>query len=139
MSALVPRIEIRPPPPRAATFEADDALGKLVALLLRNGLHSGTLTEEVISSLVAEGRRFAKTDSGRRWTSVLASSKLATNGWLLWNMLDLDRFVTDRDGNPDGDTPAALVEDLLRKVGETQLEQLIRLVSDVAALEATDG
>ena len=134
MTGTVPTIDIRPSASCAGTFETDDILASLAAMLLHRG-RVDPLIGQVVAALVAEGRRFASTDSGRRWISVLADSKLATNGWMLWNMLDLDRYVTGRDDDPGGDTPAAMIEDLLRRIGEIRLEELIRLVSDLAVQE----
>lgn len=136
MSQPMPRIEIRPLPEPAARGTPADLLATLIEVLRRRG-GGDRWIGSLVSGLVAEGRRFAETDSGRRWTSVLAASQLATNGWMLWNMLDLDRYVTARDMGTE-DTPAAMVEDLLREVGSARLEELIRLMTALA-VEGSDA
>jgi hypothetical protein len=110
-----------------------DGLGAIVALLVRHrGAHGGP--GDLISALVREGRRFRQTDSGRRWRSLLAESKLVENGWMVWNLLDLDRYITARDLDADGDTPSAMIEDVLHDLAASRIETM-RIVLDAIAVE----
>lgn len=116
---------------------AEDLLPKLVAMLFQVRGDAESTIGEVIAALVNEGRRFRETDSGRRWVSVLENSKLVTNGWIVWNMLDLDRHLTRRDELAGSDTPAMLVGDVLRQLHSARIEELIELANGLWADEAS--
>jgi len=108
-----------------------DGLGAIVALLLRHRGDRGG-PAQLIPALVREGRRFGQTESGRRWRSLLAESKLAENGWMAWNLLDLDRYLTARDLDADGDTPSAMIEDVLHELAAFRLETMRSLLDAIA-------
>jgi hypothetical protein len=137
VTQALPCIEVRPEPASVGRFnKGDDILGNLVGILAssRGGMDRGV--GQVIKALVAEGRHFRETDSGKRWLSVLATSKLAANGWMLWNLLDLDRHVTGRDETAGDDTPSAMLEDLFHQIASVNIEQLIQLAGDTWQDEA---
>ena len=67
----------------------------------------------LLSRLIGEGRRFAATPSGTRWRSILLASDFAAQGWMLWNTLELDTYLASHRG---GDTPAALIADVLEAI-----------------------
>ncbi|MXP42839.1 hypothetical protein [Allopontixanthobacter sediminis] len=137
MPAPLPAIEIRPDPPPAFPFEADDKL--LPNLVLWIGRAKGGLGNSfgsTVAALVAEGRRFRQTPSGRHWNAMLEDSQLAANGWMLWNLLDMDRFLTGRDLESGGDTPAQLMEEVLRQLQGAKIEELIELFNQFWRTEA---
>jgi hypothetical protein len=140
VTQALPCIEVRPGPDAVARFNpGDDMLASLVHMLASSRGRMDREVGQVITALVTEGRRFRETDSGKRWLSVLATSKLATNGWMLWNLLDLDRYLTGRDEMAGGDTPSALLEDLFRQIAGVNIEQLIRLAGETWQDEAQHG
>jgi len=140
VTQALPCIEVRPGPDAVARFNSgDDMLASLVHMLASSRGRMDRDVGQVITALVTEGRRFRETDSGKRWLSVLATSKLATNGWMLWNLLDLDRYLTGRDGMAGGDTPSAMLEDLFRQIASVNIEQLIRLAGETWQDEAQHG
>jgi hypothetical protein len=51
------------------------------------------VTAAVISAFVAEGRRFAATDEGRRCRQALLRSERFHRAQLLWDAFGLDRFA----------------------------------------------
>jgi hypothetical protein len=66
------------------------------------------MARAVATALVAEGRRFAGTDEGRQWRSVLADSELVRRGRMLWYVGGLDELVSDAG------EPSALPSDWLK-------------------------
>lgn len=127
-----------PPAPQVGWLPSaeEDPLPTLFAALAQARGNAEAGMGQLIAGLVEEGRRFRETESGRRWASVLEGSRLAANGWMVWNMLDLDRHLTGRDELAGGDTPAALVEDLLRQLQAASIEELVELASGFGIEEA---
>jgi hypothetical protein len=137
LHAALPAIEIAPQP--AATFPFDANEDLLPALVAWIGHAKGSLGHSfgnMVGVLVAEGRSFRDTPSGQRWNAMLQDSKLAANGWMLWNLLDMDRFLTGRDDVSGQDTPAQLVEEMLRQLQAAKIEQLVELFNDFWKAEA---
>lgn len=139
----IPTIVIRPAPRRAGPI-ADDPLAALVAWAGEQRRSPDAAAADLLQGLIAEGRRFARTPSGRRWRSLLADSAIARNGWLLWSMLGLDRLAAHPTGPADAadssadtpaDTPADWLEDLLRTVGTSRIESLLRELSEQAIMQ----
>lgn len=130
MNAPLPRIIVEPEfvlPP----LDVDgDALAFLVGLAVRQRDLPGAVIGKVLSGLAEEGRRFAMTPSGARWRAMLVSSELASKGWALWNMLDMDSLVAVPAEH--GDTPAAMLEDVLRTLHAARLDELARMISETA-------
>jgi|GEM_PF-3448274 len=132
MSLTLPCIEVhRDMSTGLGDLAEGDPLGSLVRLLATRGARMDRLTRQLVLALVTEGRRFRATESGQRWEAVLGQTQLVTNGWMLWNMLDLDRHVTRDDALAGDDTPSAMLDDLLRQLQSTKLEQLVQLMSSV--------
>lgn len=118
---------------RPVSVDSDQPLAALVSLLSvaqeagNDGLRD--VTSRVMATLVAEGRQFRKSQEGQRWLAAIEQSGLAQNGWMLWNMLDLDRLISEAD--PMGDRPADMVADLIAHLGQASLADLVTLVSDL--------
>ena len=130
MSAAVPRITIEPKPALPRLDSDAEPLAMLAELIVRQRTLPQALTRNLIAGLMEEGRRFATTPAGRRWRSVLVSSELASNGWELWNILEMDSLIAEPPEN--GDTPGAMLEDILRALHALQIEDLARLASEAA-------
>lgn len=118
---------------RPVPVDADQPLAALVSLLsvAQEAGHDGLrdLTGRTMATLVAEGRVFRTSPEGQRWMQAIEQSGLAQNGWMLWNMLDLDRLIAEAD--PLGDRPADMVADLIAQLGQASLADLVTLVSDL--------
>lgn len=129
MTTALPCIALRSDPQPALMSSArDDVLANLVTFLAATRGDADRRVGEMLAALVAEGRQFRKTESGRRWQSVLAESQLAAKGWMLWSMLDLDRHLTGRDLDAPNDTPSAMIDELLHQISAVKLEQLAAIV-----------
>jgi hypothetical protein len=140
LHAPLPAIEIKPEPAPAFPFEANEEL--LPALVAWVGQAKGNLGHSfgnTVAVLVAEGRSFRETSSGQRWNAMLEDSRLAANGWMLWNLLDMDRFLTGRDDVAGQDTPAQLIEEVLRQLQVAKIEQLVELFNDFWRAEARNA
>jgi hypothetical protein len=134
MSDALPRITIppEPEPPPASGGAADDPLLALIELL--RAPHGKVEPIELVRALIEEGRRFAATPSGRRWAALLARSSLVENGWLLWHRAELDGRLRAIAGS--GESPAAMVEEVLRRLVAGDLERYVGLLGALAAEQA---
>ena len=132
----LPTIVLRDPPPAFAESvlsEAVEANGlcALLALMADSGVDARQGMRSLMRSLIEEGRRYAQTPAGRRWTSLLNESPAVTNGWLLWNHCNADFYL--RNAEPMADSPAALLEAMLQELKEIDVTELIRQLSRLAA------
>ena len=80
------RLVLRDPP-----AEHEPVLVRLHAAMLQHPV----ATQAIVSALVAEGRRFAETPEGRRWSARLARSELVRRGQILWEGSGLALFDDD--------------------------------------------
>ena len=109
----------RSTPPAAAA----DLAGAAMALLAGVAQENRGELRALLKALIAEGRRFSETPAGRRWTAILADSALVRNGWLLWNQANVDFYL--RNAPTPGDDPGAMLEDVLRRLADTDLAALL--------------
>ena len=64
-----------------------------------------------INGVIEEGRKYSRTSAGQRWKRVLAPSDLVPNGWLLWSVAGMDRFLRqDASDAADGSDSNSFVE-----------------------------
>ena len=112
----------------------EDPLAALVDLVrvLQESEASGRreIIGEVLAAIVAEGRAFRESQTGSHWKALLENAGLAKNGWMLWNMLDVERLIADVD--LPGDKPSDMLETLMRQISTSQLSDLVSLVSDLS-------
>ena len=107
----------------SASPAAPDLAGKAMALLAGVAQENRSELRTLLKALIAEGRRFSETPAGRRWTAILADSALVRNGWLLWNQANVDFYL--RNAPTPGDDPGAMLEDVLRRLADTDLAALL--------------
>jgi hypothetical protein len=129
---LMPCITVPGKPPIDMPIE--DPLAALVDLVrvLQESEASGRreVIGDVLAAVVAEGRAFRESEAGRHWKALLENAGVAKNGWMLWNMLDVDRLIADVD--LPNDKPSDMLETLMRQIGTSQLSELVSLVSDLS-------
>ena len=74
-----------------------------------------------VAAFVAEGRRFAQTDEGRRWKEALAGTELVRRGRLVWEGCSLNMLEED-----DRTVfPSVLLEALLAAIACAGLESVL--------------
>ncbi len=66
--------------------EPGDELSQLLAELRWLTLRHPVAARSAVRALVAEGRRFATTEEGRRWSERLRGSELVRRGQVLWEV-----------------------------------------------------
>jgi hypothetical protein len=105
--------------PEAATDESDllQMLNGLQRLLL---LHP-VAAQASFSSFVAEGRRFAETDEGRKWASVLLESRLLARLRRVWESATLNML----EEQPTTVLPSVFIEAIFRAARSAQLDHLL--------------
>lgn len=103
------------------TLRESDLLARLLRqgqqLLLRHPQGAATL----VRALVAEGRRFAKTEEGRAWQEQLAGSDLIKKGHLIWQAYGLDTLAPEASGA----LPSKWLEMLIAAIGEAEVEEVL--------------
>lgn len=133
MTQTLPCITVYPRG-RPVPVDSDQPLAAFVSLLSvaqeagNEGLRD--VTGRIMATLAAEGRIFRASREGQAWVQAIEQSGLAQNGWMLWNLLDLDRLIAEAD--PLGDRPADMVADLIAHLGQSNLADLVTLVSDLS-------
>ena len=79
----------------------------------------------LLPALVAEGRRFARTEEGQQWQETLGDTTLVKHGRLIWQAYGLDAFLETEAGVLPSDW-LVLVADALEDADlETILSQLM--------------
>jgi len=134
--ASLPTIVLRDPPPAFAESvlsETPEANGlcSLLALVADSGVGARQSVRSMMRSLIEEGRRYAQTPAGQRWTTLLNDSPAITNGWLLWNQCNADFYL--RNAEPLADSPAVLLEATLEELKQVDVTELIGQLSRLAA------
>jgi hypothetical protein len=134
--ATIPRIVIDPPPQAGRHVSSGDD-DPVLALLDELRSPSANLRAlDLARALIAEGRSFAETPSGRRWTALLSRSSLVENGWLLWNYANLDLSLGE--GEQSDDSPADMLEEVLRRLLSGDLERYVSVLGNLLAEEAIE-
>lgn len=134
--ATIPRIVIDPPPQAGPHISSGDD-DPVLALLdeLRNP-SANLRALDLARALIAEGRTFAGTPSGRRWAALLSRSSLVENGWLLWNYANLDMSL--HEGDRSADSPADMLEEVLRRLLSGDLERYVTVLGSLLAKETIE-
>jgi hypothetical protein len=132
----LPTIVLRDSPPalhESVLAEIPEASGlcTLLALVADSGVAARQGVRSLMRALIEEGRRYALTPAGQRWTALLNESPAITNGWLLWNQCNADFYL--RNAQPLGDSPATLLEDMLQELKQIDLTDLVGQLSRLAA------
>lgn len=95
----------------------DGLFAQLAVLVLRHPVAA----QAAFAALVAEGRRFAQTDEGRRWRDALADSELVRRGRALWEGSVLNLLEDDREAM----LPSALVDAIARAASRGELGSFV--------------
>jgi hypothetical protein len=77
--------------------------------------------QAAFSSLVAEGKRYARTPEGAAWRAQLMGARETANAQLLWEILSTRSFTEQADGV----LPSTLVDALSRAIRFRQVEPLL--------------
>jgi hypothetical protein len=110
------------------TLVIEDERSRTDALLLelRRALwRHPAAAQSLFTALVAEGRRFAATDDGRRWAERLERAEALDAVRVVWDL------VTSRalDDDPRAVIPTVVAEAFVKAATDRSLEQIIALVS----------
>jgi hypothetical protein len=113
--------------PPMPCIELRDSEDDLVALLEEAQLWlvaHPIASRAIVRALVAEGKRFAGTPSGRRWRDHLAQSELLRRARILWDSSILSA-VDSREPEP---IPSAVIDALVSSLMQSDMrEVLVRL------------
>jgi len=80
-------------------------------------------SQAIVQAFVAEGRRFARTDEGRRWRERLAASDLLQRGRAVWDVGSLGAFREQ----PEGALPTVMVDAVVQAAANGDIESLLSI------------
>lgn len=83
--------------------------------------------QAAFAAFVAEGRRFACTDDGRRWQERLRGSDLVRKGRVVWEVVTLKML----EESPTDVLPTAYLEAMVRATSTAELEPLLARLFDM--------
>jgi hypothetical protein len=110
----------------------DDELQRL----LREGqyllLQHPVAAQAAFSALVAEGRRYARTEAGRQWQARLRGSDLIRRGRVVWEVVTL-KMLEER---PPNVMPTTYLDAMVQATASPELEPLL---AKLFAMEWEDG
>jgi hypothetical protein len=130
--AQVPQLVVSEPPPGpdelfASALAGLNPIGMLLAVLTGSGEDAKAALRTLLRSLIEEGRRFAATPAGQRWTGILADSPAVDRGWLLWSHANIDLLLRNAARLPDN--PAMLLEAALQQLAAIDIAKLMSELS----------
>jgi hypothetical protein len=146
VAAAIPKLVVSDPPAGrdevfAAALSGLSPFAPLLAALSGDGSAAKASVATLLRALVDEGARFAETPAGRHWRAILADSPAVARGWLLWSQANIDYYL--RNAAPTRDSPAILLEDMLKQLADTDLAtltaQLSRIGIDLAAAARSEN
>lgn len=88
--------------------------------------------QAVFSALVAEGRRFAETESGARWAHSLAASELVRKGRMVWESATLNML----EERADTVVPSTYLEVLRSALETPDFEELLEQLRNGGGVES---
>jgi hypothetical protein len=115
-------------PPEAPPDPVAEALGQLQEMVLRHPV----ATQALFRAFVAEGRRFADTEDGRRWAERLARSDLVRQGRVAWDGLTLNAF----DDSEETVLPTAILDAFTKAIAARDLHAVLATVLEEGLLGA---
>lgn len=122
-SSALPRIAIRDP-------ESDPSrlLREAQYVLLRHPVAG----QAAFAALVAEGRRFARTEEGRSWRRRLEGSDLIRKGRVVWEVLSLKML----EENPPGLLPTTYLDSMVKAASTADLEPMLARLFELGVDDA---
>jgi hypothetical protein len=114
-------------PPDEPADPVSLALGHLQELVFRHPV----AMQALFRAFVAEGRRFARTEEGRRWAERLARSDLVRQGRVAWESVTLNAF-DDRD---DTVLPTAILDAFTKAIATDDLHAVLAKVFEDGLLD----
>ena len=112
MSADLPTLTLAP---------ADDELQRLLHEAQYVLLKHPVAAQAAFSALVAEGRRYAGTDPGRRWQARLRDSDLIRRGRVVWEVVTLKML----EEHPPNVLPTTYLDAMVQATASPELEPLL--------------
>lgn len=110
--------------PRLVLQSAEDPLTQLLRAASAAVLKHPFAAQAIFAGLVAEGRRFAETDEGRRWQAALADSEFVRRARALWEGSVLNLL----EDSSDAVLPTAIFDALVQAASRPDLPALLRAV-----------
>ena len=110
--------------PRLVLQTAADPLTDLLRTASASVLKHPFAAQAIFAGLVAEGRRFAETEEGRRWQAALADSEFVRRARALWEGSVLNLL----EDSPDALLPSAIFDALVQAASRPDLPALLRAV-----------
>lgn len=110
--------------PRLVLRAAEDPLAHLLRAASAAVLKHPIAAQAIFAGLVAEGRRFAETEEGRRWKAALADSEFVRRARALWEGSVFNLL----EDSADAVLPSAIFDALVQAASRPDLPALLRMV-----------
>ncbi|MEN0062755.1 MAG: hypothetical protein AAGA48_11435 [Myxococcota bacterium] len=105
-------------------YNAVDEVTEALRALRRSVLGHPVAAQALFASLVQEGRRFSRTDSGAEWLARLEGSELVERVRVIWDGLPLRTF----DDDDQVVLPTAIVEAIVRAATDPSVADRVQEV-----------
>jgi hypothetical protein len=112
----------------------DDGVVRVLSHLQELVLRHPAATQALFRAFVAEGRAFARTEEGRRWSEKLARSDLVRQGRVAWDGLTLNAF----DDREETVLPTVILEAFAKAIASTDLHAVLAEVLELGLLSQTE-
>ncbi|MGI9591762.1 MAG: hypothetical protein ACR2P8_10375 [Myxococcota bacterium] len=122
-SSALPRIAIREP-----ESDLHHLLREAQYVLLRHPVAA----QAAFAALVAEGRRFGRSEEGRAWRRRLEGSDLMRRGRVVWEVFSLKML----EENPPGVLPTAYLEAMVKAASMADLEPMLARLFELGVDDA---
>jgi hypothetical protein len=134
-TGAMPTIVASDPPPTTSErivseLAAMNPLGALFAMVTGSNEAARAGVRSLLRSLIDEGRRYADTATGARWSALLQESPGVTTGWMLWSHANIDFYL--RNAEPMADSPAITLHSAMRVLDRVDLAALLSQLSRLA-------
>ena len=113
--------------------QPEDAVAVALRMLQGLAFSHPIAMQAIFRALVAEGRRFARTESGRQWAERLARSDFVRQGRVGWDCVTLNAF----DDREDTVLPSAILDAYTKAIATHDLHAILATVIQ-SGLEQND-
>lgn len=111
----------------------DDPVAPVLDLFQELVLRHPIAVQALFRAFVAEGRAFANTDEGRRWSERLSRSDLVRQGRLAWDGLTLNAF----DDREETVLPSVILDAFAKAIASSDVHAVLASVLEEGLLQET--
>jgi len=99
----------------------EDELTNVLERVSRLVLQHPAAAQSILYAFIAEGRRFAETEEGRRWHELLTNSEFIRRGRAFWDATHLKLI----DDDPETVYPSGILDAIVQVLGRPDMQSLL--------------